>query len=188
MADANQSISKADLIDPTPRRKLFPGEDEDAYRAFRLALLSELAPESYYERQLAENLVDLEWEAVRYRNLRADLVKSETRDQGAQAFENLVSAFSWKPSEHSIAMANGLVVRDGPHSEAAMNALEDAGISFEEIVARAYAKQMPTLRHIEQYLGDIEPRRRRLLDDYNGLKSKRAQNISDAEILETDDD
>ena len=186
MKDIPPASSQADLIDATPPRKLFPGEDRGAFEAFRLALLSELSPSTFYEEQMAENLIDVEWEAVRYRNLRVDLVTSEGRDSCAKAIESSVGEFSLWPSEASTAMAAKLFGPDGAKQKAAVKALEAAGTNVDEIVARAYAKEIGTLSHIERHLADIEPRRRRLFDDYERLKARRPQNILDAEIVDDD--
>ena len=55
-----------ELEDLIPRPMLFPGEDSIAYEDLRDALLGDLAPGAPYERALAENLVTLEWEAIRH--------------------------------------------------------------------------------------------------------------------------
>ena len=188
MKDIAPASSQADLIDATPPRKLFPGEDRGAYEAFRLVLLNELSPSTFYEEQMAENLADLEWEIVRYRNLRTTLVTAEARDASAKAIEKSVSLHSFKPSKQSIAIADELFKADGLGDEAATILRDSAGTNLDEIVARAYAKEIGTLSHIERHLADIEPRRRRLLDDYDRLKARRPQNIPEAEIVDDDGD
>ena len=184
MKDTPDDPSQAAVISATPSRKLFPGEDRGAYEAFRLALLAELSPSTFYGQQLAENLVDLEWEAVRYRNMRTALVTAGARDGSAKVIEDSIIPFSAKPSKRSIAIAGELFKPDGLWDEAVTTSLESAGTNLDEIVARAYAKEIGTLSHIERHLADIEPRRRRLLDDYERLKARRSQNILDAEIVD----
>ena len=183
MSPISSVTSPSQLIAATPPRKLFPGEDRGDYEAFRLAVLAELAPSTFYEQQLAENLVDLEWEAVRYRNVRTALVTAGARDGSATVIEDSISPFSEKPSKRSIAIAGELFEPDGPGKEA-VSIINDIGTNLDEIVARAYAKEIGTLSHIERHLADIEPRRRRLLDDYDRLKARRSQNIPDAEIVD----
>ncbi|SMX24705.1 hypothetical protein [Boseongicola aestuarii] len=188
MKDIPPQSSQSDLIDATPSRKLFPGEDRGAFEAFRLALLSELSPSTFYEEQMAENLIDVEWEAFRYRNLRADLVTAKGRDRCAKAIESSVNTFGSRPSEESIATAATLFGPDGAKQKTAVKALEAAGTNLDEIVACAYAKELGTLSHIERHLADIEPRRRRLLDDLERLKARRSRDIPDAEIVDDNGD
>ena len=187
MKDIPPQSSQSDLIDATPPRKLFPGEDRGAFEAFRVALLSELSPSTFYEEQMVENLIDVEWEAVRYRNLRADLVTAEGRDSCAKAIESSVNPLSIKLSERSIAIAAELFEPDGPGKEAVL-VINGIGTNLDEIVARAYSNEIGTLGHIERHLSDIEPRRRRLFDDYERLKARRSRDIPDAEIVDDNGD
>ena len=187
MKDIPPQSSQSDLIDATPSRKLFPGEDRGAFEAFRLALLSEMSPSTFYEEQMAENLIDLEWEAVRYRNVRAALVTAGAREGSVQAIEESINSFGFGPTENSIAIATKLFEPNGLGKEVAA-AIEKAGINLDEIVARAYANEIGTLSHIERHLADIEPRRRRLLDDFERLKARRSRDIPDAEIVDDNGD
>ena len=184
MKDAPPATPDADLLDTIPSRKFLPGEDREAFEAFRMALLEELAPRRVYERQLAENLVELEWEAVRFRNLRVDLVTAETRDGCARQIQDSINDFSLDISDKSKVAASAAIGPHGPEKEAAMATLADSGTTLDEMVARAYAKEIGTLSHIDRHLAEIEPRRRRLLDDYERLKSKRDRDIPDAEIVD----
>ena len=75
-----------ELEDLIPRLMLFPGEDSIAYEDLRDALLGDLAPGAPYERALAENLVTLEWEAIRHRRMRDTLIKAKARDLAVGVF------------------------------------------------------------------------------------------------------
>jgi len=75
-----------ELEDLIPRPMLFPGENSIAYEDLRDALLGDLAPGAPYEQALAENLVTLEWEAIRHRRMRDTLIKAKARDLAVGVF------------------------------------------------------------------------------------------------------
>ena len=72
----------AALEDLLPRFPLLPHESETGYEGLRAALIADLAPARPYEVTLAETLVTLEWEAIRYRQMRHAMVQSELRSLG----------------------------------------------------------------------------------------------------------
>jgi hypothetical protein len=63
-----------------PRITIFPGEDEVSFEGLRQAFKLDLSPGSPYELALVENLVTLEWEAIRHRNIRDQLVLTKFSD------------------------------------------------------------------------------------------------------------
>lgn len=54
---------------------VIPGEDSDAFKAFRAALLQELQPRGMAQRLLAERIVTLWWKSRRIPRMEAQLVK-----------------------------------------------------------------------------------------------------------------
>ena len=68
-----------ELLDLIPRMPLLPGEDAAAFADLRQWFLAELAPSTPYQTALAENLVVLEWEVHRHRNLHNGLLRTSTR-------------------------------------------------------------------------------------------------------------
>lgn len=188
MTQVSSHQLEADLVDLVPPRKMLPGEDKGAYDALRDALLSDLAPATPYQRVLAENLVSLEWEAVRYRNLRDDLLIQRARDAAANVIDDPAGIIKFDISEDSKRAAISLFGPDGAEREASKKLLEKAGTNVGEVLAKAYTAEITSLDHFARHIAEIETRRRRLLDDYERLKSTRRPPIPDAEIIENDDD
>jgi hypothetical protein len=101
----------SDLIQST---QLFPDEDQTTYDALREMLFSDLTSGTPYEHVIAQNLVDLEWEAMRHRRFRDQLILSEYRDAAAELVDksDRPSGFSMGPSQADKALALNSVSSD----------------------------------------------------------------------------
>lgn len=174
-----------ELEDLIPRPMLFPGEDSIAYEDLRDALLGDLAPGAPYERALAENLVTLEWEAIRHRRMRDTLIKAKARDLAIafSATGEFQELFRHEYDSEDERLGFALVGADRNLVAEATAALQEHGISLEEIFAKAYSRVSNQLELHEKKLADLEIRRRRLRDDYERLKAARARPVEDAEII-----
>ena len=173
--------SAEELVDLIPRVRLLPGEDETAYEDLRQALLLDFEPASPYEMALAENLVDLEWEAHRYRRLRDDLLRQKFLDIAAKEIDD--DRFARYPSERAKELAAALVCDNAGERAMGLDGLAERGLVEGAILAKAYAIELKTIEPIERHIAEIETRRRRLHEDLFRLKSKRSPVIPDADIL-----
>jgi len=172
-----------ELEDLIPRLMLFPGEDSIAYEDLRDALLGDLAPGAPYERALAENLVTLEWEAIRHRRMRDTLIKAKARDLAIGVFSTGEVGDAFRPDKKDELLGSALVSADRKSAAKAAAALKKHEISLDEIFAKAYSHVSHQLELHEKKLADLETRRRRLRDDYERLKAARAGSVEDAEII-----
>jgi len=171
------------LEDLIPRPMLFPGEDAVAYEDLRDALLVDLAPGAPYERALAENLVTLEWEAIRHRRMRDTLIKAKARDLAVGVFSTGVVRDAYHQTEKHEQLGSALVGADRKIAAKAAAALKKHDIGLDEIFAKAYSRVSNQLELHEKKLADLETRRRRLRDDYERLRAARARLVEDAEII-----
>ena len=172
-----------ELEDLIPRPMLFPGEDPVAYEGLRDALLGDLAPGAPYERALAENLVTLEWEAIRHRRMRDALIKAKARDFAIGVYSEGVVTEAYDPEKKHEVLGAALVSADRKSAAKAVAALKKHDIGLDEIFAKAYSRISNQLELHEKKLADLETRRRRLRDDYERLKAARATLVEDAEII-----
>jgi hypothetical protein len=167
------------------RPMLLPGEDPLIYGSLRAALLTDLGPRTTYECTIAENLVTLEWEAIRHRRLRDHLVRAEYRDLAMGIFADgevgAVNMFDKTAKLKNKAYA--LVSSDATERAAAEAELAETGIDRSEILAKAYERKRDQVEIHERKIAEVENRRRRLLDDYERLKASHATPISDAQIV-----
>jgi hypothetical protein len=165
--------------------QLLPDEDPETHAALRDAILLDLTPGTPYERILAEQLVTLEWEALRHRRMRDSLLLAEYRDQSVGVFQNreVGRIVSHRRIERANEMAFDLVSTNKDRRTEAMQALEDAQITPSEIVAKAYTALAKDLQPHERHIAAIEGRRRKLRGDFERLKAGRARPIEEAELV-----
>jgi len=165
--------------------QLLPDEDPETHAALRDAILLDLTPGTPYERILAEQLVTLEWEALRHRRLRDSLLMAEYRDQSVGVFQegDVGRIGSYRRNERAKDMAFNLVSTDENRRTEAMQALEVAEIMPSEILAKAYKALARDLDLHERHIAEIEVRRRKLRDDYDRLKTTRALPVEEAELV-----
>ena len=165
--------------------QLLPDEDPETHAALRDAILLDLTPATPYERILAEQLVTLEWEALRHRRMRDSLLLAEYRDQSVGVFQNrkVGRIGSHRRNERANEMAFDLVSTNKDRRTEAMQALEDAQITPSEIVAKAYTALAKDLQPHERHIAAIEGRRRKLRGDFERLKAARARPIEEAELV-----
>ena len=142
-------------------------------------------PGTPYERILAEQLVTLEWEALRHRRLRDSLLMAEFRDQSMGVFkEGKVGRVSdFYRTQDIKDKAFDLVSGNKNKRTKAMQALEAAQIAPSEILAKAYKALASSLDLHERHIAEIEVRRRKLRDDYDRLKTTRALPVEEAELV-----
>lgn len=84
------------LLELLPKIMLFPGEDQTTYNGLHAAFMSDLSPITPYDTVIVENIVTLEWEAMRHRRIRDDLIRIEYRKHSAEAFMANKVKFSTK--------------------------------------------------------------------------------------------
>jgi len=165
--------------------QLLPDEDPETHAALRDAILLDLTPGTPYERILAEQLVTLEWEALRHRRMRDSLLLAEYRDQSVGVFQKreVGRIGSHRRNERANEMAFDLVSTNKDRRTEAMQALEEAQIPPSEIVAKAYTALAKDLQPHERHIAAIEGRRRKLRGDFERLKAARARPIAEAELV-----
>lgn len=160
---------------------LLPDEDPEAYRRFRDELLAELSPRGAFQRRIAENLVDADWDIQRHRRLMAALLRTEFRVQAGGVFE------AGSPGQRQFSMDRRSDVEHGHRllagEDAALSAVTEAGVSLSEITAAAFVRRADAVAYHEGRIADLERRRRFLLADFERLQARqaRAGEVEDAE-------
>ena len=175
----------AELLQHFLPTQLLPDEDPETHAALRDAILLDLMPGTPYEHILAEQLVTLEWEALRHRRMRDSLLLAEYREQSVGVFQKreVGRIGGYSRNERANEMAFDLVSTNKDRRTEAMQALEDAQITPSEIVAKAYTALAKDLQPHERHIAAIEGRRRKLRGDFERLKAARARPIEEAELV-----
>ena len=119
---------------------LLPDEDADSFAYLRQALFQDLEPKSPYEQLLAEEMVALEWDTIRYRRFRDNLLRSEFREFALGAFGvGRIDPYKGHRFDKKYHIqAQDLVVQDSDRRQSALNILEDQQITPSEIMAKAF--------------------------------------------------
>lgn len=185
LTKTSSDTAHAELLQHFLPTQLLPDEDPETYGALRDALFLNLMPGTPYERILAEQLVTLEWEALRHRRLRDSLLMAEYRDQSMGVFQEgeVGQVDDFYLDQNTKDMAFNLVSTDKDRRAKAMQALEAAQITPSEILAKAYSALASSLELHERHIAEIEVRRRKLRGDYDRLKTTRARPVEEAEVV-----
>jgi hypothetical protein len=165
--------------------RMLPGEDPEAFEALRRALLLDLAPRSPYEKQLAEDLVQLVLEAQRHRSMRDALIWAAARDLAIGVFHSGKIRPTYNASDEATALGTALMsARPSDQTEAAVARLAQLNVTVGEILAKAYSEVSEQLEVHERKLADLERRRQRLKEEYDRLKALRRPPVEEAELVE----
>lgn len=165
---------------------VLPDEDGDSFEFLRQALFQDLKPMSPYEQLLAEQMVALEWDAVRYRRLRDNLLRNEFREhsEGVFGLGSIGHVKLTLKDQSYKTKARDLVAHDSDRRQSALNFLAEKEIAPAEIMAKAYQSIAKDLEVFERQIAETEARRRKLRDDYDRVQSSRAKQVEDAEEVE----
>ncbi|WP_306120559.1 MULTISPECIES: hypothetical protein [unclassified Roseitalea] len=174
------------VTDLLPPLDLLPDEDPEQYALLREAVVSELSPSTPYQRIYADQLVMLEWELWRYRRFRDGFIREKFRqwclDNMRTGIPDGEPRFSANQDDRQF--ARDCVSADTKLRAMALAALERAGYPPSQIVNEIYSLHGGRLERCDALIAEIENRRRRLREDFDRLKSAKARQIEDAEVLE----
>ena len=179
--------TSTDLAERFSVEDLLPGERTADREQLRMAHLAELAPETAYERSLANQLVEYEWEIERHRRLRNASFLADYRSLATNLLVKKEMQFRLRGEdidEQSLLLARDLVTSDPDvRGQAETDFLELTGWESSHALAVATGRARSAFAH-EEKIADLERRRRTLRKDYADLKEARASLIEDAEYVE----
>lgn len=165
---------------------ILPDESKDDFDDLRLSLLGDLAPKTAYQSLVAEQLVQLEWDLLRFRRLRDSLLKSEFVELAMGVFQEkkIDKILIGTPQKDAIEPARDLVSSDPVRRQSALEKLSETGIQPQEIMARAYQALAKDLEPFERQIAETEPRRSKLREMYDRLQDSSALAIDEADEIE----
>lgn len=182
--------SAAEIYDRVSAETLLPGERAIDKEQLRMQHLAELDPRTAYERSVAEQLIDIEWELIRHRRLRDCCYVAAYRRRATEHLRKPHKQFpelkgmKLPPTEEDILLARDLVSSDPKtRAEAEEDFENETNWDPQHILAMA-AGHAPSADRHEAKIADLERRRRALRKDYAELTATRARDIEDAEIVE----
>jgi hypothetical protein len=187
LAIGTPSSGDVDFFGPAP---LIPGEDPEAYKALQTRVAAAVAPKDVLEEIWVRDVVDLVWETLRLRRLKAAFLSSA-------AHEGL--AIILRPLKTDVTPRIGGSLserwaRGEPEAKKTVNGqLASAGLSMDDVTAQTLALKLEAIERIDRMLASAEGRRDAALRELTrhretlAVAVRRAtEKIDDAEFEEID--
>jgi hypothetical protein len=158
------------LLGPPP---LLEGEDASTYHALKSRILSAVKPEDAIEGMWVRDILDLLWETVRLRRLKAKLMRA-TAHQGLQELLRPLVHNSMLPD-----IGQGWARRDPGTMKAVKDILSRAGLDEEDIAAQTLALGRDTFETIDRMIMQTEARRHVVLREIDRRRDAVARRLRD---------
>lgn len=173
------------LLGPPP---LLEGEDASAYEELRWRIRNSVAPEDVIEELWVRDVIDLLWETLRLRRIKAKLMLLNEEDAMATLVRPLVKNDTYGD------IFIGLRLRSKQVFEDVRRRLERVGLDREAIYAKTLESNLDLLERIDRMIMQCEARRNMVLreiDRHRDVLARRLREattavIEDAEFVEID--
>jgi hypothetical protein len=178
LAALPQGLERMAHLGPPP---LFKGENAAAYDDLLARVSAAIRPADIFEEIWLREFLDLAWEALRYRRLKAALVNGRAASGLAQVLQPLmlVRAADAGPAEADQDAArptpHGLAARWAAHEREAVAEVDallaSADLSIEAALARAFADRLEQVERIDRMIMSAEARRNAVLREIERHRS-----------------
>jgi hypothetical protein len=161
---------------------LIPGEGEAEYARFSDRFLAVAKPRDFIEEILARDAIDLSWETLRLRRLKAGLMRIAV-GAGVTSIVNKVG-YGGSAYDFSEQWMSG----DPATRKEFGKLLKRAGLSMEDVMAEALSREIDSFERIDRMLASSEARRNNALREIDRHRSALGaairQTIEDVEDAE----
>jgi hypothetical protein len=192
-----------DLFGPPP---LIPGEEKKDYEALLTRVTDAVLPADHIEQILVRDVVNLVWEALRLRRLKAKFLEA-VEYEGLGEILKIIEppkpptdngAFTFIPLSTPVAREIPLATRWARREPAALKKVDRylaaAGLTMDSVRARTFILKLDEMERIDRMIASCEARRNaafREIDRHRGEHAERlrraaAQEIEDAQYKVTD--
>lgn len=169
-AAGTESADVQALLGPPP---LVPGEDEDAYAEILSRVRAAVGPKDVLEEFWVRDVVDLSWEAVRLRRMKANVLTAATH----RALEEVLAPILNKKGPFEVgSMLEEMLEETPAHKLAARwyrreptavdeveSILKGANLSMDVVTAKALGMSLDVVERIERMVMNAEGRRNAVL-------------------------
>jgi hypothetical protein len=162
------------LLGPAP---LLEGEDASAYEALKSLIRAAVAPKDVIEEIWVRDVLDLLWETMRLRRLKAKLMRAVAHKGLEELLRPLTG--SWLNDE----LVNGWARRDRESAKEVNALLKHAGLDQEAIAAQTLAVKLDAFERIDRMIMQSEARRNMILreiDRHRDVLARRLREVSAA--------
>ncbi len=159
------------LFGPAP---LLAGEDARAYEALKGQIRAAVAPTDVIEEIWVRDVLDLLWETMRLRRLKAKLMQAAAHEGLDELLRPLTEIL-----EHQD-LSNGWARRDARSVKKVDALLQQAGLDPEAIAAQTLAVKLDAFERIDRMIMQAEARRNMILreiDRHRDVLARRARGV-----------
>jgi hypothetical protein len=154
--------NEIDFFGPAP---LIPGEDEGAYQALLSRAVTVTDPRDIFEEIWVREVVDLTWEALRLRRLKAYLFRATAYKGVSKVLLPLVPSDSNPPRFYAESIGRKWAIRDKVAVEAVNEYLAEAELTMEHVMAETLSGNLDLFEQIDRLLQSVEARRNTALHE-----------------------
>ena len=167
---APRFTSAAETLGPPP---LISGEDRAGYETMLAGVTAAVRPDGIVEEAWVRDVVDLIWDAVRLRRLKAALMTSSSAD-GMMAVLNGLSGGVAFTASRAWARRDPEVVADVDYL------LNEAGLGIDHVMAQTLHKRIDTVERIDRMAASAEARRAATLREISHYRASFAATLGAA--------
>ena len=178
-------INRLAAIAPAP---LLPGEQEGDYAEFALAIVKAAHPKDAIEDLLTRDVIDLSWEVLRLRRLKAGLLRGAISSSISQVMYRL-----GYEEEFSGELAANWAAGKKAAQKTVAAALQKAQLTMEDVMAETLEGKIDSFERFDRMLASSEARRNNALREIErhraalGAAVRQATDeIQDAEFRDVD--
>ena len=179
-------VNRVVSIAPTP---LLPGEQEADYAEFALAIVKAAHPKDAIEEFLTRDVIDLSWEVLRLRRLKAGLLRAAI----SSSIYRVMSRLGYKEEYALLEACHQLGGRKKAAKKEVAGALQKAQLTMEDVMAETLEGKINSFERFDRLLASSEARRNNALREIErhraalGSAVRQAiDEIQDAEFRDVD--
>jgi hypothetical protein len=178
-------IDRVAAIAPAP---LLPGEQETDYAEVALRIVKAAHPRDAIEEFLVRDVVDLTWEILRLRRMKAGILKS-SRGRGLRRILEEIG----HPWDERDQLCEAFAAGDVQERKKVDAILKKAGLTIDEVAAQTLDSKLDSFERLDRMLASAEARRNNALreidrhrDALGGGVRRSIEEIEDAEFRDVE--
>jgi hypothetical protein len=161
-ANLPEPATRLDLLGPAP---LFEGEDTAAYDELLARISGAVKPADIFEEIWVRDIVDLVWETLRLRRLKANLMTAEAYKGLEQILQPLVGFLQRED------LAKAWAARDQSAIKRVDKLLASAGLTMDAVMAQTLSVNLDAIERIDRMIATAEVRRNAILREVDRHRS-----------------
>jgi hypothetical protein len=151
---------------------LLLGEDARGYDELLAEVSHVLVPHDVIEDMWIRDVVDLAWDVLRLRRIKANLLRVRAREALREVLDPL--------SKDAFKLARGWFARDKAAVDGVERALQSAGLSMDTVMAATLRQELEEIERIEAMIANAENRRGTALSEIERHRASFAEKLRGA--------